>query len=133
MNDASLLVIGNLSKEHVGGYFMEAASQSGIRAAGVDATSAYRAPAVIRKIYWHLLGHRPFRLAAFSREVREALDVHKPAVLVTTGISPIDRQTLDYARKMGVRTVNFLTDDPWNSAHRTSRFFKSLSIFAIAP
>ena len=46
--------------------------------------------------------------------------------LLSTGIAPIEETTLRRLGKLGVRRINFLTDDPWNRAHYAPWFLKAL-------
>jgi hypothetical protein len=47
-------------------------------------------------------------------------------VLLTTGLAPVRSDALETARRAGAVTVNFLTDDPWNPAHKAGWFFEAL-------
>ena len=48
-------------------------------------------------------------------------------MLITTGFAPIDCKTLGTIGEIGIRRVNFSTDDPWNPIHRAPWFLRSLS------
>jgi hypothetical protein len=52
-----------------------------------------------------------------------------PQVLITTGINPLAAWALSKISEMGIRRLNFLTDDPWNPAHRADWFFQALPLY----
>ena len=66
------------------------------------------------------------RLEAFNREILEACGDLSPALLLSTGISPVSAGTLRAAAAMGILCANYLTDDPWNSTLRGKWFFEML-------
>jgi spore maturation protein CgeB len=94
-----------------------------------DRREAYRGGLVRRRILWWLAGRRPARLAPFSRAVAEAARRWQPDVVITTGIAPVDRETLGVLSRRGIRLVNFLTDDPWNRAHFAPWFLAALPLY----
>lgn len=94
-----------------------------------DVQKAYNGPLLWRKLNWSLRGHRPARLAAFSLEVIRLCQQLEPGVLLSTGLAPIDAPALGAIQRQGVRTVNFLTDDPWNPAHNAPWFLEALPYY----
>jgi hypothetical protein len=74
-------------------------------------------------------GRRPVRLREFGADLVATLRNTPPQCLLTTGIAPVDRGTLDAVRALGVAPINFLTDDPWNPAHRAPWFFEALGAY----
>jgi spore maturation protein CgeB len=77
-------------------------------------------------VNWSFRGRRPARLSAFSREVVDLCNQLSPGVLLSTGLAPINAGALRTIQERGVRTINFLTDDPWNPAHRAPWFLEAL-------
>jgi hypothetical protein len=65
-------------------------------------------------------------LAAFSRSVVDACRQEKPTALLATGQTPLDAATLREIGHMGIRRVNYSTDDPWNPDHRAQWFLDAL-------
>jgi hypothetical protein len=55
----------------------------------------------------------------------------QPGVLVSTGIAPLDAKALRSINALGIRTINFLTDDPWNDAHRAPWFMEAVTQYDI--
>jgi spore maturation protein CgeB len=127
MNSPSLLIIGNPGEVHVGRHLLRAAQEGGIRATLCDTTTAYAGSTVQRVYNWRLRGHRPANLAAFSRQVVAACREHQPSRMIATGLAPVDAESLRAIGDMGIRRVNFLTDDPWNEAHYARWFMEALT------
>jgi spore maturation protein CgeB len=92
----------------------------------IDINAAYEGNTVKRRIDWWLRGRRPSRLHAFSEEAVRACREFRPDYLITTGLAPLSAQALAECRRLAGMRINFLTDDPWNPAHRAPWFFESL-------
>jgi spore maturation protein CgeB len=122
---AELLIVGARGGTNVGESLYEGARTLGIRAELLDSRRAWSGPWLAQKVSWHLMGHRPWRLREFSRSVLEACKAQRPRWLLTVGIAPVDAQALRSVRNLGVNTLNFLTDDPWNPAHASAWAFES--------
>jgi hypothetical protein len=122
-----LLIVGIPEEEHIGAHFLEGAGQLGLSSELADVREAFRGPRLVNKINWWLRGRRPTRLRRFSREVTELCASVRPRWLVATGIAPLNRAYLKEIGRIGVRRLNYLTDDPWNPAHRAPWFFDALS------
>ncbi|MBL0174105.1 MAG: glycosyltransferase [Ignavibacteria bacterium] len=121
-----ILIIGGVSDTSVGQSFERAARTLGHDVRFVDHGAAYRGPWFIRKVAWHVRGHLPARLTAFCHEVQDVLAAYHPDVVLTTGVAPVDRATLESARRIGARCINYSTDDPFSPHHRASWFFDAL-------
>ncbi|MCS7082993.1 MAG: glycosyltransferase [Rhodothermia bacterium] len=78
------------------------------------------------KFNWWFGGHRPPRLHEFSRRVLEVCRSFRPRWLLCTGIAPVARWALKEVAQEGILRINFLTDDPWNPAHRAPWFGDAL-------
>lgn len=124
-----LLVVGNPEETHVGAHFRRAADALSLGCTLLDSRAAFDVPAWRQKFDWHVRGRRPSRLRAFGQSVRRTLADAPPQLLVATGIAPLDRLTLEAARRQGCVTVNFLTDDPWNPAHQAKWFLDALPAY----
>jgi spore maturation protein CgeB len=120
------VLVGNLGAEHVGGHFFAAAQSAGIPVRVCDSTLAYKASPLVRKFNWWIRSHRPSQLQAFSAEVLSACEDLKPQNVLTTGLAPVDVETLEAMGRAGIKRLNFLTDDPWNPAHKATWFFDAL-------
>lgn len=117
-----ILIIGQEAGSGVGGSLLRAARARGIDARIMESARAYDAHSVVRRVSWHLLGRRPYRLRAFSDAVVTAALEQRADVLLATGIAPLDARALGTLRSNGIITANFLTDDPWNRSRASSWF-----------
>lgn len=128
-NRESLIIVGNLGGTNIGPSFWRAATSLGINVQYCDAARAYSAPRWITKFNWWVRGHRPTYLGTFSREVLEACEKLRPRWFLSTGLVPVDARALRDVGRMGVVRLNYLTDDPWNGAHRAPWFFEALCFY----
>ena len=71
------------------------------------------------KFNWWLRDRRPSRLRDFGSRVVEACRAFRPAWMLSIGITPLERAALEEVGRCGVLRMNYLTDDPWNPAHRS--------------
>jgi hypothetical protein len=123
-----LLIVGNSDRIHVGAHLLSAANALGVTARMCDIREAYQGHLWRRKLAWWS-DRRPARLAEFSALVVSTVREWEPTCVLSTGIAPIDRASLEILGQRGVRRLNFLTDDPWNPAHRAMWFFESLPLY----
>ncbi len=121
-----LLLIGNPGVVHIGAHLANAAAALGISVRHLDLTAAWASNVWINRFHWHLSGRRPVHLGRFSRFVLETCRSYKPTVILATGIAPINVMTLQEIRGLDIPTCNYLTDDPFNPAHRAPWFLSAL-------
>src|SRR6476469_7471363 len=121
-----LLLVGNLDDYQVGNHFRNAALKLGIEVRTLESSEAYDGKALLRQLTWYLAGHRPQHLSDFSRRAVALCREFRPTFLLSTGLAPLNRDALEEIGLLGIRRLNFLTDDPWNSAHRAPWFFRGL-------
>jgi spore maturation protein CgeB len=121
-----LLIVGNPAPIHLGAHFLHAAQAQGLSVKLCDSRVAFTAPWPLVKFNWWLRGRRPTWLKSFSEQLVENCRQFRPRWLLATGISPIGDQALAMIGKFGTLRLNFLTDDPWNLAHRAPWFLKAL-------
>lgn len=125
----AVVVVGGVRGADVGGSLHRGAATLGLGSEIVDAAAAYRAPAPVRWLNWRLRGKRPSRLTEFGDAVVEVCTQLRPGTLVCTGIAPLARSALDAIGRLGIRRLNFLTDDPWNPAHRAPWFLQAVPAY----
>lgn len=121
-----VMLVGNGSPEHVGAHFRRAALSEGWPLGFLDVRRAERGPALWRALHWRLRDRRASGMAAFGRQV--VLETRRAELrcLVAVGLAPLDSDCLKRLGELGVTRVNYLTDDPWNPAHRSEWFFRAL-------
>jgi spore maturation protein CgeB len=120
-----LLLVANPDPIHIGAHFLHAAEALGIATAVCDLTEAYEGPLWRNRVNWWARGRKPTRLEAFSAKVLEACRNQRPTWLLATGIAPIEEAALREIGKLDVLRLNYLTDDPWNPAHRAPWFLRA--------
>jgi hypothetical protein len=126
MNAGRLLLAGNPASVHVGAHLYEGAQVLGVPVRLCDARQAFDASRWLVRLHWSLLGHRPAQLRTFSQAVVQACRDFRPAWLLSVGLAPIDKKSLIAIRGLGVKRLNYLTDDPWNPGHRAAWFLDAL-------
>ena len=117
-----VLIAGRLEPEHVGAHFFSAARQLKLDARAIDLNGAWSRSIWLNRLSRRLLQRRPVNLSDFGRQTVEVCREFQPQLLLVTGIAAPPAFALRQARELGVRCVNFLTDDPWNPA-MSARFF----------
>ncbi|MCI0390835.1 MAG: glycosyltransferase [Acidobacteria bacterium] len=127
--DHSLLIVGNPEPIQVGAHLLQAARDLGLSVDFCDCNIAFAAPWPLAKLNWWFRGHRPARLDDFSRQVIEACQTLQPKWVISTGISPVADWAIKAIGKLGTQLFNFLTDDPWNPAHRAPWFMDALPFY----
>lgn len=126
---SQLLIVGGVGVTHVGQSLYLAATDLGLRADQLDHGAAYGGPKLLRSALWRFFGRRPMRLSEFSASVEAYCTQHRPALLLSTGISPIRAKTLERLRAMGVVCANFSTDDPFSRSNGAWHFDASLALY----
>jgi len=124
---ARVLIVGNPENFHVGGHLIEAAVDAGFDVRVCDVRRAFDGPAWLRRLSWRFHDRSPLKLTAFGRSVVDACEEFAPTWLVATGIAPLTASVLARVGALGVARINYLTDDPWNPAHRASWFLDALA------
>jgi spore maturation protein CgeB len=131
MTSPSIVIVGNPDEVHVGRHLLHAAGELGLPATLCDTNSAYAGSTVRRGINWRLRGRRPANIVPFSRQVVAECQERRPKVLITTGLAPVDGEAVRAIGDMGIRRINFLTDDPWNDAHYAPWFLDLISEYDV--
>jgi len=124
-----LVIVGNPGVIHVGSHFDQAACSAGLKVTLCDVRAAFAGPRWLASMVWRLGGHRPLRLRQFSEEVVSVCRATRPTWLLSTGLAPLDARALAAIGRLGIQRYNFLTDDPWNPAHRAPWFFTALPLY----
>jgi spore maturation protein CgeB len=121
-----LLVVGNPQPEQVSAHFLAAARHLSLEAEIVDCRQAWSRSLWVNRVFHHLLARRPPYLRQFSRKVLAACNDFKPEILLVTGITAPDHQTLQAIGRMNIQRMNYLTDDPWNPQMEAGFFWPAL-------
>jgi spore maturation protein CgeB len=117
--------VGNRGGTNVG-ESLEEAGKGIVTTELIESRRAMEGPRLLRALAWRLGGRRPLRLRAFGDEVVSLCRRSHPDALLATGIAGLDLTALQQIGDLGVQRVLFVTDDPWNPAHRAPWFLRTL-------
>jgi hypothetical protein len=131
LSSKRLVIVGYPEVNHIGSRLLLAAEQLGLDVRLCDANQAAGSSRFLQRINWRLRGHRPTHLTSFGNEVVETCREFAPDTLLVTGITPPNAEALQIIRQMGIRCINYLTDDPWNRVHWAPWFFKALPLYSV--
>jgi spore maturation protein CgeB len=120
--NSRLMLVGNSDVTHIGSHFLDSAKEVGLDVRFCDVKDAFAGPRWLSMINWRLRGRRPNKLRYFSDTMLRICREAQPKYLLSTGLAPIDSSSLMAIGRLGIKRLNYLTDDPRNPAHR-SRFF----------
>ncbi len=126
----NLVIAGNLGGTNVSGSFFRACKKEGIPAEFFNMSEASSKYKVFNSFCWRLLDRRYPWMAKVNRML-ETYPFEKDALLVTSGLCPIEGATIKRLKLNGIRCVNFLTDDPWNPSHRSNWSLRALKEYHI--
>jgi glycosyltransferase involved in cell wall biosynthesis len=119
------LLVANGDRSHVGAHLIAGESPE-TPVTLIDIRAAWEGPRLWGRILHHFAGKRPARLGAFSARVASLGGDGRFTHLITTGVAPVTARVLAQLRDSGLRTVNFLTDDPWNPVNGAAHFWSAL-------
>lgn len=125
-----LVIVGGQGGTNIGGSLSRAATALHLEPVLIDAAQAFAAPRPITQFNWRCRGHRPPRLRAFSKEVVAACRDYRPKWFVTTGHAPVEKGAVDDIRSLGIETVSYLSDDPWNPTSQSKWLFEALPSYS---
>jgi spore maturation protein CgeB len=124
-----LMIVGQLGPIDVGSHLLGAAETLGIAAEAIDYSPAYSGPRLTTVLSWRLRGRRPLKLESFSRDLIAKTRSNPPEALLTTGFAPVSTAALRELRKLGTKTLAYLTDDPWSPTRHSPWFFEALPLY----
>ena len=122
---SKLLIVGSALPGYVGQMMLDAAVGLGYQASIFDSNLAMGQQRWLQAPAWRL-ARRPLHLHAFCNKLLDQVDQNQPDLVISTGMAPLSATCLKSLRQRGVPTLNFSTDDPWNPAHRSRWFLKSI-------
>ena len=124
-----LAILGIGEGTHIGGSLARGASQLGLESIWFDAEEAWRAPWIFRSFFWHFADRRPTHLGQHSKRLVELCARTKPNLLVTTGMAPLTASALHSLKRLGIVSLNYSTDDPWNSVMSSRWYLEALPAY----
>lgn len=122
-----ILIAGSSGGTHVGASFERSAREMGHEVRLLDVAEAYRGPRLLRALAWRM-GRQPLGLTRYAQSVLRTAEEWRPDALVSAGAAPITAAVLKRLDP-GIRKAVYLTDDPWNTAHRAPWFLAALPVY----
>lgn len=123
-----LLLVGEIGCEHVGAQLKKASDTLGINAELINSKRAFSKQRILQSFVWRAL-KKPVYIKTFSKNlVCQALK--EKCIVITTGISPVDSTSIALLEKQGVRCINYSTDDPWNTSHKSKWHLEALKKYS---
>ncbi len=113
----------------MGAHLHKGARELGLESEIVDVRQAFSGPRLIQSLLWHFRGRRPIRLESFSDQVFKKCQTGGWSHLLATGLAPINATYLQKIGDLGIKRINFLTDDPWNRSHKAPWFLSALKSY----
>ena len=126
-----LVIVGNRGGTNVGESLHRAAMRIGCRVHYFDAREAAGEGRIVRAASWRFAGRRPPFLRRFSRSVVERCAGLRPVAAIATGNAPLNQSAVEALRAMGIRCVNYSTDDPWNPGMRAGWHLRALPEYQV--
>ena len=123
-----VLIVGNRGGTNVG-ESLEQACKDIVPVDLIESRRSMEGPRLLRALSWRLAGKRPLRLRAFGEEVVAYCRRVRPESVLAMGIAGLDSSTLQQIGELRIERSLFVTDDPWNPAHRAAWFLKSLPYY----
>ncbi len=123
----NLAILGVGGGTHVGGSLARGAKKLGLDPIWFDAEDAWRAPRLLQSFFWHFAGgRRPAHLRQYANRLVELCARARPDLLVTTGMAPLTQSALHELKRLGIVSINYSTDDPWNPVMRSRWYLRAL-------
>ncbi|MCH2170181.1 glycosyltransferase [Myxococcota bacterium] len=109
-----LMLVGVFTPQALGSYLDRAAGELGLETVTLDSREGYASGRLVGRALERLRGRRPLRLEEFSARAVDTAREFQPRWCLTTGSPPLTEGALEAISQMGVRLLNFSSDDPWN-------------------
>ncbi len=124
-----LAIVGRSGGTNLGSSFLAAAQELGYEALFYNDLAAYSCHRWINALLWRFADRRPAFLNRFEQQLTSDAAMGSFTILISSGIAPISRRCLAELASLGVRSLHFSSDDPWNPSQRSRWFLQSLSAY----
>lgn len=121
-----LTLVGGSQGTNVAASLLRSARDMNLDAELLDIADAFAGPKALRTLAWRFLGRRPLRLSAFGAKVVDHCLAIKADWLLATGLAPLRRDDIRRLATGPTKRIVFVTDDPWNPAHRSAWFMDAV-------
>lgn len=125
-----IVILGNFGEGHVGRHLATAARSAECEVIEVSMSRMY-GKGILQKLAWRLLERKPLRSRAGCNLLDEAFHQDPSALFLSIGLTPLPVHRLKAWRSKGIKLGVFLTDDPFNPAHRTRLFVESIAAYDV--
>lgn len=125
----STLFVGRFEKEHLGFHFQTAFQALGSSPVTLDSEKAKCQFNLLDKIFWRFFDKSYVCQRKFQSDIVRICKENGVQLLVVLGNAPVTCETLETLKLQGLKTVNFLSDDPWNKNEKSSWFLRTLPIY----
>ena len=122
----SILIVGYRGGTNIGESFIRAATNYGLKVFFFESKKAYSNYSIINKVN-SLFSNKPIYYDNFNKYLQIFIGQVEPTFILTTGSVPVSSDTIALSKTNGSITINYSTDDPWNSNFNFPWFFDSLS------
>src|SRR5689334_20898226 len=119
MAPCQVVIAGARGGTNVGDSLFHGARERGIAAELLDTRELGRGPWLLSKLLWRVFDHRQPGLARFSRAAVRSAYALQPQAFIAVGFAVLKQEAVRAIRARGVRTLAFLTDDPWTPSQRS--------------
>lgn len=126
----NLVMVGGVGGTAVGQSLARAAQRLGHRIEYVDQGVAGSRWRWLRVLNWHWRDRRPPFLHRAAELIVDRCERSGADALLTTGAAPVTTEALVRLRARGVATINYSTDDPWNTRVSGGWYREALAHYA---
>src|SRR5262249_38988217 len=124
-----LAIVGNAGGTNIGQSLQRAALALKYDVFFFDCYNAWGDSRILRSLSWRLNDKRPPRLKDFVENVLMGCESGYPETVIATGAAPLTTEALQKLRRLGIVSVNYSTDDPWNPVMRANWFLHALPFY----
>lgn len=124
-----LVLVGQSGGTHLGGSLLRAAEKLEIPTSFHDVQQAKSKIKLLNSIWWRARSKRYPLGQQFEAKILEVVKEKRPTHLLTTGLTPISRRTLERIRYHNTICLHFSTDDPWNPKAGSNWHLESLRAY----
>jgi spore maturation protein CgeB len=128
----TVFILGYNQPGQMGRYLLTAATTIGLRAQILDMDKAETHIRLFQRFRYLFCDKRPAYMSDFAAQVLLSCANVKPSALITTGGRvPLERTHIEKIQSMGVKVLNYSTDDPWNPKLYAPWFVESLPAYDV--
>jgi spore maturation protein CgeB len=127
----TIVIMGNTGETHVAHSLLRAAHDMRLPATLFGAEAAWSSFRILNALSWRLRDKLPPFDALLERRVLNYVKGERSGILITTGLTPFKRRSVETSRDLGVVCLHFSTDDPWNPSHKARWHHDALKSYDI--